>query len=570
MLLAERETHIIAEVNASGSATVRELAELFGVTEVTIRRDLQRLEQKHLLKRTHGGALRTSPQTSASRDLARSRPAPKVQHSDALILAPVRHRAAHALKERAMRDKIPVIAESALQPGAHYLGPDNYLCGYALGVWTAEHTLQQGKLTVLDVGESTQANTKARSQGFQDGLAKRKGAIEVISVNGRGLFEESYYRASDALKLHPEINVIFGVNDDAVLGALQSYLDLGRDQARLHAVNIGGEGDTILNALSRGGALKATMALFPEVVGEGAVHAILKLWSGAAFTTKPTPHMLLEPHTLGNYYHFQEGHWLLKREQLPPPETPSKSSLQRAHHKRIAFVVQHPTHEWYQNLVRAMEQACARYGVHFEALDVEENFSAEIRELRRQIGKLAASYVNDGETIVLDSGSTTLSMARFLHDKRNLTVITNSLEVFKELQDAPHITLKLTGGEYLPHAQSLVGRGAKLLLNEVRADKAFLVAAGVSKSFGISSRHTEEAEVRRAMMQAAREVIVLADHSVLETDATTHVAPLKDVHTLITDAGVLPLHTLTMTRLGLKVVVAGRVSALTPTSKPTP
>ena len=84
----------------------------------------------------------------------------------------------------------------------------------------------------------------------------------------------------DALHVHPEINVIFGINDDFVLGGLQAYLDLGRDPDQVIAVNVGGEGQTLFDELQRGHALRACLALFPEVVGRMAVDLAARLWQG--------------------------------------------------------------------------------------------------------------------------------------------------------------------------------------------------------------------------------------------------------------------------------------------------
>jgi DeoR/GlpR family transcriptional regulator of sugar metabolism len=591
MLIAERETQIMTAVNKTGAATVRELADLCGVTEVTIRRDLQRLEQQARLKRTHGGAVKSqlsvnelnTPVDDASNDARND------ARSDALILAPIQHRAAHALKTRALRNDIPLLAESAAQDGAIYLGPDNVAAAKELGHWTASHIQTYfdapRKLVVLDISQSL-SNTQARSAGFWAGLKAGLDAInlddnalEHISVDGQGLYSESYQRAYDALTLHPDINIIFGVNDDSVLAGLQAYNDLGRDPSRLLAVNVGGEGDTILEILSRGGSLQATMALFPERVGQLAVATIIDLWAGAtALPEVITPHALLTEDTLSDYYvkpdktdagsnatelvdkpsqHMR--HWQLGEAAFPRLEL-SEDDLVAARGKRISFVIQYRTHEWYASLAAAMHDFAQTYGVEAVAIDVNDDFKAEIRELRRVIGKVAASYVEDGDTIILDAGSTTKSMAQFLHDKKNLTVITNSLDAFKELQANANIDLKLTGGDFYAPAQSFVGRGAQLLLAEVRPDKAFLVAAGVSQEFGISSVNAAEAEVRRSMMAASKEVVLLADHTILELDANVRVGALTDAHTLITDAGVKPSQRLELRQLGLNVIVAGQLS----------
>ena len=117
----------------------------------------------------------------------------------------------------------------------------------------------------------------------------------------------------------------------------------------------------------------------------------------------------------------------------------------------------------------------------------------------------------------------------------------------------------LTGGEYDADTDALVGRGAHLFLQEIRVDKAFIVAGGVSQSFGISSIDLREAEIRRHMIQSAKEVVVLADHTVLGMDANIKVCDLSQANTLITDSGIRADQRLTLSRLGIEVIVAGEV-----------
>ena len=151
-------------------------------------------------------------------------------------------------------------------------------------------------------------------------------------------------------------------------------------------------------------------------------------------------------------------------------------------------------------------------------------------------------------------------MAQFLQQRRDLTVITNSHDIFNRLHASPGITLLLTGGQYDPKTRSFVGRGAHLMLRDMRVDKAFIVAGGVSAEFGISSVTLQEAEVRRVMIDAAREIIVLADHTVLQNESNYRVTALENVDTVITDAGIRAAQSLELSQLGIKVVVAGRVT----------
>ena len=207
-----------------------------------------------------------------------------------------------------------------------------------------------------------------------------------------------------------------------------------------------------------------------------------------------------------------------------------------------------------------MQRRAAEFGIRVTVKNLKDDLETEIKELRRLIGKLAASQVQDGETIILDTGSTTNYMAQFLRHRTDLTVITNSHDIFNRLHTSPGITLLLTGGQYDPKTRSFVGRGAQLMLRDMRVDKAFIVAGGVSTSFGVSSVTLQEAEVRRGMIDAAREIIVLADHTTLQAESNYRVTALESVHTIITDAGIRASQSLELSQLGIKVVVAGRVT----------
>jgi DeoR/GlpR family transcriptional regulator of sugar metabolism len=563
MLLVEREQAILTVLEKRGAVSVRELAQLLSVTEMTIRRDLNKLEELGLLQRTHGGATRVEgllptqpPSINQTQELL----------SDALIIAPVQSRAAHLLRERAQRGKIPLVAESAALEGAVYVGSQNYEGAYTLGIFFGEYMTSTGCdfLHVLHI-TLRQSNTEARGRGFFDGLRTVYGdAFDVVTVDGLGLYHEAYQVSLDALRVHTHINALFGINDDSVLGALQAYLDLDRDPALIAACNVGGEGKTLFDVLYRGGALKACLALFPEIVGQKALETAVHLMGGTPIDTPViTPHALLTPETLPHYYTQTENGWLLNTaaaEALPQTGLPLPERAQ-AKGKRVSFAIHFRTHEWYQNVAESMQQRADQLGVQLAIQDVNEDVQAEINELRRLIGKLAASYVHDGETIILDAGISTISMAQFLDQHRHLTVITNSLVIFQRLRRTPSIKVILTGGEFQPEPQAFVGRTGQLILREIRADKAFIVAGGVTPEFGISCKDEAEADLRRAMLDAAREVVLLADHTALGSESNFRIAALDRIHTLITDAGAHAHERLELNQHGIKVMVAGQISS---------
>ncbi|MCC6805473.1 MAG: hypothetical protein IT319_21515, partial [Anaerolineae bacterium] len=301
--------------------------------------------------------------------------------------------------------------------------------------------------------------------------------------------------------------------------------------------------------------------LFPEIVGKLAVDAVVHLWSEGNIDGEIiTPYALLTQANLHQYYRETEAGWELEPSRMVTMPDWAQQLPPGYDDKEIAFVILHQTHEWYQNVARAMQQRAADFGITVTVKNLQDDLEIEIKELRRLIGKLAASQVQDGDTIILDTGSTTNYMAQFLRQRSDLTIITNSHDIFNRLHAAPGITLLLTGGQYDPKTRSFVGRGAHLMLRDMRVDKAFIVAGGVSAEFGISSVALQEAEVRRVMIDAAREIIVLADHTVLQSESNYRVTALDNVDTVITDAGIRASQSLELSQLGIKVIVAGRVT----------
>jgi DeoR/GlpR family transcriptional regulator of sugar metabolism len=191
-----------------------------------------------------------------------------------------------------------------------------------------------------------------------------------------------------------------------------------------------------------------------------------------------------------------------------------------------------------------------------EVLDASQDIAQEVEDLKRVIGCAGARFVSDGDTIILDAGTTTTYLARAMRGRRDVTVITNSLPVLTELTDLPGITLVATGGVLRNESRALVGPGAEATLNDLRVDKAFIAGTGLSIDFGLSNTNIPEAGVKQAMLRAAREVILLADHTKIGTESLVKIAPLESIHRLITDTGISPHDRAALTQRGIEVTVA--------------
>jgi DeoR/GlpR family transcriptional regulator of sugar metabolism len=160
----------------------------------------------------------------------------------------------------------------------------------------------------------------------------------------------------------------------------------------------------------------------------------------------------------------------------------------------------------------------------------------EQAEMKRRIGQAASELICDGDTIVLGSGSTVLEVAQHLKEHRNLTVITNSLPVLNLMVEKPNISLVSIGGMLLPTELCFIGHVAELALEEVRADKAIIGVHSINLEQGLTGDYLPEAKTDRALLQAARETIIVADHTKFGRISAALLVPVDKVQTIVTDS----------------------------------
>lgn len=154
------------------------------------------------------------------------------------------------------------------------------------------------------------------------------------------------------------------------------------------------------------------------------------------------------------------------------------------------------------------------------------------------IARAAAAMVHSGESVLLDVGSTTAAVARALvgrEDLRDLTVITNGLTIALELEPAiPRFRVVVTGGTLRPLQHSLVAPLAAVLLDHVHADIAFIGCNGVHAHEGVTNVNLPEAEIKKAMVDAATRVVAVADGSKIGLVKLGRIAPLSAFDDVIT------------------------------------
>jgi DeoR family transcriptional regulator of aga operon len=167
-------------------------------------------------------------------------------------------------------------------------------------------------------------------------------------------------------------------------------------------------------------------------------------------------------------------------------------------------------------------------------LSLQERFRSHTEEKRR-IGAAAAALINDGETVILDSGSTTQEIARRIKGKQNLQVITNGINIAMELVGVRGIQVILLGGVLRDNSFSIVGHFAEDMLEHLSADKLFIAADGCDLDFGLSTPNLEESRVNQAMVRIAREKILVADSSKFGRCSLSRIASLLEVNKVVTD-----------------------------------
>ncbi|MFQ6065734.1 MAG: DeoR/GlpR family DNA-binding transcription regulator [bacterium] len=176
-------------------------------------------------------------------------------------------------------------------------------------------------------------------------------------------------------------------------------------------------------------------------------------------------------------------------------------------------------------------------------------------EEKRRIGKAAARLVKDGNTIILDGGTTTTEIARNLDNAKNLTVVTNAVNIPLALRNNSEITIIMTGGTLKAPSFSLTGRAAAESINHLNVDKTFLSVQGISLEKGLTNTSVSDLYLKRSIIAAAKEVILVADSSKFGRIEFCTVAPITAVHKIITDNEISPHLTRELETIGIEVIV---------------
>ena len=175
---------------------------------------------------------------------------------------------------------------------------------------------------------------------------------------------------------------------------------------------------------------------------------------------------------------------------------------------------------------------------------------------KRAIGRKAAEFVEHGETIILDAGSTTTEMVGSLLDRQNLKVMTNALNIVLRLGAVPGFTVFSAGGQFKPPTLSLTGEKAAEFFSDVYASKLFLATAGISFEAGLTYPGFNDLYVKKAMIKAAKEVFLVADSTKIGKVSLASLGGLNLIQTFITDEAITDKDRRRFEDMGVKLIIA--------------
>lgn len=194
------------------------------------------------------------------------------------------------------------------------------------------------------------------------------------------------------------------------------------------------------------------------------------------------------------------------------------------------------------------------------AAKMSDDLSVEERKVlyldqKKSIAETAFLLIKPGDTIIIDSGTTLMQLAKLLNRVKELTVITNALDIAVSLSEFPNLKIIVPGGIFRRKSFSLVGVNAAENMQMYRADKYFVSADGISGQ-GLFTSNLEEGQIAKLIMSNAKENIVLVDSSKFSREGLINFAGLSKIHTLITDKKPPENYPGLLSESGVKVIIS--------------
>lgn len=156
-------------------------------------------------------------------------------------------------------------------------------------------------------------------------------------------------------------------------------------------------------------------------------------------------------------------------------------------------------------------------------------------EEKQRIADTVASMISDGERIMVDASSTAIYIIKKLKEKKNLTVITNSVVILLELADKPDWTILSTGGNLKESALSLTGSSAEKMIRSYHVDTAICSCKGVDMEIGVTDSNEKDSLIKQAMFASAERKILAVDTRKLDKKSFVRVCEFQDIDVLVTD-----------------------------------
>lgn len=172
---------------------------------------------------------------------------------------------------------------------------------------------------------------------------------------------------------------------------------------------------------------------------------------------------------------------------------------------------------------------------------------------KRRIGLAAAALISDGEVIAIGAGTTTTQVARSIRHRKNITVVTNAVNIAMELSHRDDLKLIVTGGSLSGDWFALVGPTAIANVGELFVDKMFVGVDGINVEHGLTTNYPDQAAIHRAMLKQARQKIVVADYQKVGATGTALICPISEIDIFITNKGNSSNATASFTKEGIKV-----------------
>ncbi|MEX1269057.1 MAG: DeoR/GlpR family DNA-binding transcription regulator, partial [Balneolaceae bacterium] len=173
---------------------------------------------------------------------------------------------------------------------------------------------------------------------------------------------------------------------------------------------------------------------------------------------------------------------------------------------------------------------------------------------KQRIGEKAIEMINSGDSILLDSGTTAMEIAHRLTGKKNLTVMTNAINIALKLGSFDNLNVMLTGGVLRKESFSLVGPEAEATISNYYFDKLFLGVDGLDIKFGLTTPNPMEAQLNRTMVDRAQQVIAIADSSKFGKHSFSYICDVDVISTIITDVNISSQYEVELLRRNINVI----------------